>query len=168
MLHDVGKITIPKGIINKPGKLDPHEWEVIKTHPAAGQRMLDRVGGFMVEVGRIVRAHHERWDGGGYPDGLAGETIPLEARIITCCDSWSAMRTDRPYRRAMSFEAAAGQMIANTGSQFDPAVVEVMLPVVSASEGPEAERHHTGGAPVSASAEELSAAAAQLTVPVTT
>ena len=76
MLHDVGKITIPKEIINKPGKLDPHEWEIIKTHPAEGQRMLDRVGGFMVEVGEIVRAHHERWDGGGYPDGLAGEGDP--------------------------------------------------------------------------------------------
>ena len=133
MLHDVGKITIPKEIINKPGKLDPHEWEIIKTHPAEGQRMLERVGGFMTEVGEIVRAHHERWDGGGYPDGLAGEAIPLEARIITCCDSWSAMRTDRPYRDALSYEAAAEQMIVNTGSQFDPAVVEAMLPVVAAT-----------------------------------
>jgi HD-GYP domain-containing protein (c-di-GMP phosphodiesterase class II) len=134
MLHDVGKITIPKEIINKPGKLDPHEWEVIKTHPAAGQKMLERVGGFMVEVGVIVRAHHERWDGGGYPDGLAADAIPLEARIITCCDSWSAMRTDRPYRSAMSLEAAIEQMISNSGSQFDPAVVEAMLPVVAGSE----------------------------------
>jgi HD-GYP domain-containing protein (c-di-GMP phosphodiesterase class II) len=134
MLHDVGKITIPKEIINKPGKLDPHEWEVIKTHPAAGQKMLERVGGFMLEVGVIVRAHHERWDGGGYPDGLVGEAIPLEARIITCCDSWSAMRTDRPYRSAMSVEAATEQMICNSGSQFDPAVVAAMLPVVAASE----------------------------------
>jgi HD-GYP domain-containing protein (c-di-GMP phosphodiesterase class II) len=165
MLHDVGKITIPKEIINKPGKLDPHEWEIIKTHPAAGQRMLDRVGGFMVEVGTIVRAHHERWDGGGYPDALAGEGIPLEARIITCCDSWSAMRTDRPYRRAMSFEAAAEQMIANAGSQFDPAVVEVMLPVLALTEGPGADSHDAGAGAVNASAEELSAAAAHLAVP---
>jgi HD-GYP domain-containing protein (c-di-GMP phosphodiesterase class II) len=134
MLHDVGKITIPKEIINKPGKLDPGEWEIIKTHPAAGQKMLERVGGFMLEVGEIVRAHHERWDGGGYPDGLAGEAIPLEARIITCCDSWSAMRTNRSYRSAMSVEAATEQMIVNSGSQFDPAVVEALLPVVAAAE----------------------------------
>jgi HD-GYP domain-containing protein (c-di-GMP phosphodiesterase class II) len=168
MLHDVGKITIPKEIINKPGKLDPHEWEIIKTHPVAGQRMLDRVGGFMVEVGRIVRAHHERWDGGGYPDRLASESIPLEARIITCCDSWSAMRTDRPYRRAMSFEAAAEQMVANVGSQFDPAVVQVMLPVLAATEGPGAANDDGRAEAVSATADELSAAAAQLAVPAAT
>jgi HD-GYP domain-containing protein (c-di-GMP phosphodiesterase class II) len=168
MLHDVGKITIPKEIINKPGKLDPHEWELIKTHPAAGQRMLDRVGGFMVEVGRIVRAHHERWDGGGYPDGLAAESIPLEARIITCCDSWSAMRTDRPYRRAMPFEAAAEQMIANAGSQFDPAVVQVMLPVLAVTEGPGAASDDGGAETVSATADELFTAAARLAVPAVT
>ena len=79
LLHDVGKIAIPNEIINKPGKLDPYEWQVIKTHTTEGQALLDRVGGFMSEVGRIVRSHHERWDGGGYPDGLAGEAIPLEA-----------------------------------------------------------------------------------------
>ena len=73
LLHDVGKIVIPKEIINKPGKLDPEEWEIVKTHTVEGQRMLDQVGGFMREVGLIVRSHHERWDGGGYPDGLAGE-----------------------------------------------------------------------------------------------
>ncbi|HEY1567904.1 MAG TPA: HD-GYP domain-containing protein [Solirubrobacteraceae bacterium] len=174
MLHDVGKIRIPKQIINKPGKLDPHEWEIIKTHPAEGQRMLDRVGGFMLEVGAIVRAHHERWDGGGYPDGLAGEGIPLEARIITCCDSWSAMRTDRPYRRAMSFAAAVEQMVTNAGSQFDPALVEVMLPVVAAAEGPEAARSDAArgegvaAEAVTASPQELSVAAAQLAVPAAT
>ncbi|HXD63921.1 MAG TPA: HD-GYP domain-containing protein [Solirubrobacteraceae bacterium] len=165
MLHDVGKITIPKEIINKPGKLDPHEWEIIKTHPAEGQRMLDRVGGFMVEVGRIVRAHHERWDGGGYPDGLAGEGIPLEARIITCCDSWSAMRTDRPYRGAMSFAAAAEQMIVNAGSQFDPAVVQAMVPVLAAVEAEGATSDIAGADTVSASPQQLSEAAAQLAVP---
>ncbi|HTU96617.1 MAG TPA: HD-GYP domain-containing protein [Solirubrobacteraceae bacterium] len=168
MLHDVGKITIPKEIINKPGKLDPHEWEIIKTHPAEGQRMLDRVGGFMIEVGAIVRAHHERWDGGGYPDGLAGAAIPLEARIITCCDSWSAMRTDRPYRGAMSFAAAAEQMITNAGSQFDAAVVQVMLEVVAAVDGGAPADHVAVADTVTASAEELAAAAAQLAVPATT
>ena len=94
LLHDVGKVAIPKEIINKPGKLDPHEWEIIKTHTVEGQRMLDQVGGFMSDVGRIVRSHHERWDGGGYPDGLAGEAIPIEARIISACDTWNAMTTD--------------------------------------------------------------------------
>ena len=87
LLHDVGKIATPKEIINKPGTLDPEEWLLVKTHTVEGQKMLDRIGGFMQEVGLIVRSHHERWDGGGYPDGLSGEAIPLEARIITCCDS---------------------------------------------------------------------------------
>ncbi len=82
LLHDVGKIAIPKEIVNKPGKLDPDEWQLIKTHTVEGQKMLDRIGGFMHDVGLIVRSHHERWDGGGYPDGLAGEEIPLEARIV--------------------------------------------------------------------------------------
>jgi HD-GYP domain-containing protein (c-di-GMP phosphodiesterase class II) len=165
MLHDVGKIIIPKEIINKPGKLDPHEWEIIKTHPAEGERMLKRVGGFMVEVGEIVRAHHERWDGGGYPDGLAGEAIPLEARIITCCDSWSAMRTDRPYRGAMSYEAAAEQMIVNAGTQFDPTVVEAMLRVVAPSETSSPASDAGESETVTAPAAELSCAAAQLAVP---
>src|SRR5579884_3434917 len=101
LLHDVGKIAIPKEVIRKPGPLNPEEWTVIKTHTIEGQKMLDRVGGFMRDVGRIVRSHHERWDGGGYPDGLAGEAIPLESRIIACCDTWNAMRTDRSYRQAL-------------------------------------------------------------------
>ena len=99
LLHDVGKVTIPKHIINKPGKLDAAEWAIVKTHTVEGQRMLDRVGGFMSDVGLIVRSHHERWDGCGYPDGLSGERIPLEARIVCCCDAWSAMTTTRSYRR---------------------------------------------------------------------
>jgi putative nucleotidyltransferase with HDIG domain len=131
LLHDVGKIAIPKEIINKPGKLDPDEWTIIKTHTVEGQRMLDRVGGFMRQVGLIVRSHHERWDGQGYPDGLAGETIPIEARIITCCDSWNAMRTDRPYRRALSHDAAVAELESNSARQFDPQVVEALLRVVS-------------------------------------
>jgi HD-GYP domain-containing protein (c-di-GMP phosphodiesterase class II) len=168
MLHDVGKISIPKEIINKPGKLTEREWEIVKTHPAEGQRMLERVGGFMTEVGEIVRAHHERWDGGGYPDGLAGEAIPLEARIITCCDSWSAMRTDRPYRGAMSYEAAAAEMLLHSGSQFDPAVVEAMLPVLAGSEGPSAGGGAGESDAVTVSAGQLSAAAARLAVSAAT
>ncbi len=131
LLHDVGKIAIPKEIINKPGKLDPGEWEIITTHTVEGQRMLNRIGGFMRNVGLIVRSHHERWDGSGYPDGLAGPAIPLEARIISCCDSWNAMRTDRSYRQALSHEAARAELLANAGRQFDPHVVEVFLAVLN-------------------------------------
>lgn len=93
--------------------------------------MLDRVGGFMREIGLIVRSHHERWDGGGYPDGLRGEEIPLESRIITCCDAWNAMQTDRPYRKAVPLAEALEQMRDNAGTQFDPQVVDVMLALVA-------------------------------------
>jgi putative nucleotidyltransferase with HDIG domain len=130
LLHDVGKIAIPKEIINKPGKLDPQEWTIIKTHTIEGQKMLDRVGGFMREVGLIVRSHHERWDGAGYPDGLAGDAIPLEARIITCCDSWNAMRTDRSYRKALPQEVALEELRSNSGTQFDARVVEALVALV--------------------------------------
>jgi putative nucleotidyltransferase with HDIG domain len=131
LLHDVGKIAVPKEIINKPGKLDPYEWEIMTTHTTAGQQMLDRIGGFMRKVGLIVRSHHERWDGGGYPDGLVGEQIPLEARIVACCDSWSAMRTDRSYRQALSYEVARAEIVANSGRQFDPRVAEAFLRIIA-------------------------------------
>ncbi len=131
LLHDVGKIAIPKEIINKPGKLDPHEWTIIKTHTVEGQKMLERVGGFMRQVGIIVRSHHERWDGGGYPDGLAGEQIPLEARIISCCDTWNAMRTDRPYRQALSYEVSAAELLSVAGTQLDPDIVGALLEIVA-------------------------------------
>jgi HD-GYP domain-containing protein (c-di-GMP phosphodiesterase class II) len=131
LLHDVGKIAIPNEIINKPGKLDPYEWQVIKTHTIEGQALLDRVGGFMSAVGRIVRSHHERWDGGGYPDGLAGEAIPLEARIIAACDSWNAMTTCRSYRDALTPEAAREELIACSRTQLDPRIVDILLEIVS-------------------------------------
>jgi putative nucleotidyltransferase with HDIG domain len=127
LLHDVGKIAVPKEIINKPGKLDAHEWEIIKTHTIEGQRMLERVGGFMREVGEIVRASHERWDGEGYPDGLRGAAIPLEARIVSTCDAFNAMTTTRSYRRAMSLPDALAELTRGAGTQFDPRVVEVLV-----------------------------------------
>ena len=139
LLHDVGKIAIPKEIITKPGKLDPEEWTIIKTHTIEGQKMLDVVGGFMREVGRIVRSHHERWDGAGYPDGLAGEAIPLEARIIACCDTWNAMRTDRSYRRALSFEVAMEELLRSAGTQLDPRVVQTLIGVVESEQAQTAE-----------------------------
>jgi putative nucleotidyltransferase with HDIG domain len=133
LLHDVGKVAIPKDIINKPGRLDADEWAIVRTHTIAGQRMLDRVGGFMSEVGAIVRSHHERWDGGGYPDGLAGEDIPLEARIICACDAWNAMTTTRSYRPAMTHAAADAELRAGADTQFDPRVVDAVLSCASAS-----------------------------------
>jgi putative nucleotidyltransferase with HDIG domain len=131
LLHDVGKIAIPKEIINKQGPLDPDEWTVIKTHTIEGQRMLDQAGGFMREVGLIVRSHHERWDGGGYPDQLAGEEIPIQARIIACCDTWNAMRTDRSYRKALPHEVALAELLKNSGTQLDPAAVQALLKVIA-------------------------------------
>ena len=105
----------------------------MESHTLEGQKLLDRVGGFMRNVGSIVRSHHERWDGRGYPDGLVGEAIPIEARIIACCDSWNAMRTDRSYRTALTPEVARAELVANAGHQFDPRVVEAFLTLV---EGP--------------------------------
>jgi putative nucleotidyltransferase with HDIG domain len=135
LLHDIGKIAVPKEIVNKPGKLDPDEWAIIKTHTVEGQRMLERVGGFMGKVGRIVRCHHERWDGGGYPDGLRGAEIPLEARIISCCDAFNAMTTDRPYRRALASKVAIVELAEHAGSQFDPEIVEALTRVVTRPSG---------------------------------
>jgi putative nucleotidyltransferase with HDIG domain len=135
LLHDIGKIAVPKEIVNKPGKLDPDEWAIIKTHTVEGQRMLERVGGFMGKVGRIVRCHHERWDGGGYPDGLRGADIPLEARIISCCDAFNAMTTNRPYRRALAINVAIVELAEHAGSQFDPHIVEALTRVVTRPSG---------------------------------
>lgn len=129
LLHDIGKLRVPNEIINKPGSLNAAEWEVVRKHPIFGQEMLDRVGGAMIEAGEIVRAHHERWDGMGYPDQLRGDEIPLAARIITVCDSFSAMTTNRSYSAAMSHEEGLIELQRCSGSQFDPAVVEALYRV---------------------------------------
>jgi putative nucleotidyltransferase with HDIG domain len=130
LLHDVGKIAVPKEIVNKPGELNAREWEIIKTHTLEGQKMLEQVGGFMREVGEIVRSHHERWDGSGYPDGLGAERIPLESRIVCCCDAFNAMTTTRSYRKAMPVDAAITELRAKAGTQFDPRVVDAVRSVV--------------------------------------
>ena len=135
LLHDVGKIAVPKEIINKAGPLDPEEWEVMYRHTVKGEEMLNRVGGVLSEVGRIVRSSHEHYDGSGYPDGLRGEEIPIEARIVACCDAFSAMITTRSYRKAMPLEAALTEVRACAGTQFDPQVAE-SLAVVSMADGP--------------------------------
>jgi HD-GYP domain-containing protein (c-di-GMP phosphodiesterase class II) len=130
LLHDIGKIAIPKEILNKPGKLSPDEWVVMETHTIEGQRMLDQVGGVLGEVGQIVRSSHERWDGKGYPDGLVGDAIPLESSIVSVCDAFNAMTTDRPYRRAMSTDEAIEELRANSGSQFCPRVVSALIELI--------------------------------------
>ena len=131
LLHDVGKIRIPGTIINKAGPLDPDERAVIETHTIEGEAMLTKVGGLLGEIGHIVRSCHERWDGGGYPDRLSGEAIPMIARIVCCADAFSAMTTDRPYRRARSTAEALEELRRCAGSHFDPEVVEVVAAVVA-------------------------------------
>jgi HD-GYP domain-containing protein (c-di-GMP phosphodiesterase class II) len=130
LLHDVGKIAIPKEILHKPGKLTPDEWVVMETHTIEGQRMLDRVGGVLGEVGQIVRSSHERWDGGGYPDGLAADQIPLESCIVSVCDAFNAMTTDRPYRRALSLDTALGELREGRGTQFCPPAVDALIELI--------------------------------------
>ncbi len=127
LLHDVGKIRVPAEIINKPGALTPEERAVINRHTLDGEEMLQRVGGTLGEVGRLVRSCHERFDGRGYPDGLAGERIPLVARIVCACDAFNAMTTDRPYRAARPLEDALREMDRCAGAQFDPRVVAVLV-----------------------------------------
>jgi HD-GYP domain-containing protein (c-di-GMP phosphodiesterase class II) len=126
LLHDVGKIRIPKEILNKKGPLDPHEWEFVHRHTIEGEQMLRQVGGKLAEVATIVRSSHERWDGGGYPDGLVAEEIPVEARIIAACDAYNAMTTDRPYRSAMRRSEALAELRQCAGTQFDPRVVAAL------------------------------------------
>jgi HD-GYP domain-containing protein (c-di-GMP phosphodiesterase class II) len=134
LLHDVGKIAVPNEIINKEGPLDDAEWEVMRRHTIEGERMLKRIGGVLAEVGRIVRASHEDFDGSGYPDGLAGEEIPIEARIVTCCDAFSAMTTTRSYRKAMSVDIAVAELHDCSGTQFDPDVVEALVGLIESGQ----------------------------------
>jgi HD-GYP domain-containing protein (c-di-GMP phosphodiesterase class II) len=134
LLHDVGKVRVPKEIINKPGPLTEVEWLVMKQHTVWGEEMLKAVGGILGEIGAIVRSCHERFDGDGYPDGLLGESIPLIARIIFACDTFSAMTTDRAYRKARSTAEAVAELRRNAGTQFDPAVVQVLLGIIGEDE----------------------------------
>ena len=131
LLHDVGKIRIPKTIINKEGPLTAEEWEIIRLHTIDGEQLLSQVGGLLTEVGHIVRSCHERHDGRGYPDGLAGGEIPIIARIVCCCDAFNAMTTTRSYRAAMSAAEAQEELIRNRGTQFDPTVVDAILAVTT-------------------------------------
>lgn len=123
VLHDIGKIGAPDGILNKPSALSEEEWEVMRRHPAIGANILSGITGFE-RTSEVVLSHHERFDGAGYPRGLAGEDVPVEARIISVVDTYDAMTNDRPYRAAMSHEAAVTELRKNAGTQFDPGVIE--------------------------------------------
>jgi HD-GYP domain-containing protein (c-di-GMP phosphodiesterase class II) len=125
-LHDIGKIGIHDYILLKPGRLTPEEWEEIKLHSLTGERILEPLT-FLNGTISIIRSHHERYDGKGYPDGLKGEEIPLGARILAVADSYDAMTSERPYRKALSKEEAKKELIDNKGKQFDPEVVDAFL-----------------------------------------
>jgi diguanylate cyclase (GGDEF)-like protein len=129
LLHDIGKIGIPSDVLAKPGRLTAAERTIVQTHPELGERIIAPIDRLQV-VRPIVRHCHERWDGRGYPDGVAGEDIPLESRIIFVCDAYHAMTTDRPYRRRLSHREAVRRLAEGAGSQFDPKVVEVALRVL--------------------------------------
>ncbi len=138
LLHDIGKIGIPNEILDKPSALDDAEWEVMRRHPLIGERILNEVPGFEV-VANAVRHEHERWDGSGYPDGLKGEQIPMASRIVLACDAYHAMTSDRPYREALSDAQAREQLKSNSGTQFDPQIVEALLAALDAREPAEHE-----------------------------
>ncbi|HEY1711894.1 MAG TPA: diguanylate cyclase [Solirubrobacteraceae bacterium] len=125
-LHDIGKVGIPDAILNKPSGLTDGEWEFIYQHTILGERILHGAPALR-PVARLVRASHERWDGGGYPDGLRGEEIPLGARVVAVCDAYEAMTANRTYRAAVSHETACQELVRSAGTQFDPEVVEAFL-----------------------------------------
>ena len=133
-MHDIGKAAIPDTILEKPGPLDPQEWAFVRRHTEIGERILAAAPA-LIRIAPIVRSTHERLDGNGYPDGLAGEEIPLPARIVSVADAFDAMVTERPYRRALSPGAALAELRRCAGTQFDPDVVEAFAAVVEDTAG---------------------------------
>ena len=138
LLHDIGKIRVPESILNKPGPLDPSEWAVMRRHTLAGEAILRPIADLR-DVLPIVRGSHERWDGRGYPDGLARDTIPLGARIIAVCDAFRAMVEPRPYRPARSPDEARQELIHHAGTQFDRACVDALLSALARQRAAEQE-----------------------------
>lgn len=134
LLHDIGKIGIPDAILHKPGPLTDEEWTVMRRHPEIGHQILAQVGGVFQHLAEIVVAHHERWDGKGYPRGLAGEDIPMSARILTVVDSYDAMTSRRVYREPLTIEHARAELLRCSGTQYDPSVVDALLRVLDAHE----------------------------------
>lgn len=125
-VHDVGKISIAQSLLAKPGRLTEQEWEQMRRHPEEGARLLVELAN-RPDLAPLVAAHHERYDGDGYPRGLAGDDIPIGARIISVCDAWAAMRVDRPYARALEVTKARDELESGRGTQFDAAVVDAFL-----------------------------------------
>jgi ribonuclease P protein subunit RPR2 len=125
LLHDIGKLAVPDAILRAPGRLTEEQWALMRRHPDEGVRMLEHVP-FLGRALDVVRHHHERWDGGGYPEGLKGEEIPLWARIFSVVDALDAITAERPYRAARSYEEALAEIRLHAGTQFDPAVVEAL------------------------------------------
>lgn len=130
LLHDVGKIAVPDHILLKPDKLTEVEWQEMRKHPDAGYRIVKRIG-FLKEAAAVVHAHHERYDGKGYPRGLKGEDIPFGARIFMVADVYDALTSERPYHSAISYEEAATEIMRLRGSQFDPALVDAFMSIAS-------------------------------------
>jgi len=134
--HDIGKIGTVHDVLNKPGKLTPEEWLLMKQHPVLGAEIIEKANGGiglnsdLLLVVLAVRHHHERWDGKGYPDGLRGEEIPLASRIIAVADAFDAMTSERPYRKAMSEDAALREILRCAGTQFDPVLAEMFLKII--------------------------------------
>jgi len=129
-LHDIGKLAIPDCILDKTGPLDDKEWTAMREHTLLGERILAAAPGLR-GVAALVRSSHERWDGGGYPDGLTALSIPLGARIVTVCDAYDAMTSDRPYAVARAPESALAELRTNAGTQFDAPIVEALAAVVT-------------------------------------
>jgi len=123
LLHDIGKIYVPQVILNKTDKLNESEFDVVKIHPVKGYELVREIDGFE-DVALWIRHHHERWDGKGYPDGLKGEEIEFEARILCVADSYQAMRSDRPYKKGKTVEESIQELLRNAGRQFDPVIVK--------------------------------------------
>jgi HD-GYP domain-containing protein (c-di-GMP phosphodiesterase class II) len=132
LLHDIGKVGVPDAVLHKPGPLDEAEQTLMRRHPEIGARIVAEVDG-LSHMAEVILADHERWDGCGYPRGLAGEAIPIASRITFACDAYHAMVSDRPYRAAMSHAEAVAELRLHAGTQFDPRVVEALLGVVDAT-----------------------------------
>jgi HD-GYP domain-containing protein (c-di-GMP phosphodiesterase class II) len=132
LLHDIGKIGVGDAILNKPGALNDVEWQVMRMHPVIGEEIVASTKG-LSHLAPAIRAEHERWDGGGYPDGLQGEDIPIASRIILVCDTFHAMTSNRPYRKALDAQAALEELEKNAGTQFCPRTVETFLGMVGRS-----------------------------------
>jgi diguanylate cyclase (GGDEF)-like protein len=137
VLHDIGKLGVPGNVLRKPGPLDADEQALIREHPVIGERILGTIPG-LGEVARAIRHEHERWDGGGYPDGLAGDQIPLASRIVFACATWYAMTSDRPYRAGMSTSEALRELREGAGTQFDPRVAQALLEILGEVTPPDA------------------------------